>query len=343
MDRCLELARKGTGFVAPNPLVGAVLVHEDRIIGEGWHEVFGGPHAEVNAIQNAIQNGHTDLLVQSTLYVSLEPCSHHGKTPPCTELILRHRIPRVVIGTPDPFHRVNGPGIEKLRNAGVEVLTGILDKECGEQNRRFICFHTRHRPYIILKWAQTADGFMAREGEGNSRLYITNETTQRLVHRWRSEESAILVGKKTALLDDPELTNRFWPGPSPVRCVMDSGLSLPGGLKLFDNKSPTIIYNKLRDDENGNTKYVRIAEEGPPIPFILDHLYQSGLQSLIVEGGAALIQSFIREGYWDEARVLVNTKLQIGAGLTAPDMPSARLEETGMIQADQVRYYKPIP
>src|ERR1043165_7764024 len=221
MYRCLELAKLGAGNVAPNPMVGAVLVHHDRIIGEGYHQKYGEAHAEPNCIQHAVDNGHSDLISVSTLYVSLEPCVHFGKTPPCADLIIKNKIAKVVIGCRDPFREVNtdavgqGKGIEKLKNAGIEVEFGILAKECSELNKRFLGFHTQHRPYIILKWAQTLNHKIA--GHGNDRLRITNDFTNRIVHKWRSEEASILAGTNTAFTDDPELTTRMWPGKNPVR------------------------------------------------------------------------------------------------------------------------------
>ncbi|MFI5128490.1 MAG: bifunctional diaminohydroxyphosphoribosylaminopyrimidine deaminase/5-amino-6-(5-phosphoribosylamino)uracil reductase RibD, partial [Chitinophagales bacterium] len=251
MYRCLELAKLGAGQVAPNPMVGAVLVHDDRIIGEGYHQKYGEAHAEVNCIGQAALSGLTDAISQSTLYVSLEPCSHFGKTPPCTDLIIKHKIPKVVIGCRDPFKEVNGKGIEKLIAAGIEVQQGVLEKECIDLNKRFLTFHTQHRPYIILKWAETADGFMAppapqggiREESVRQRLLISNEYTNRLVHRWRSEEAAILVGTNTIENDDPELTTRLWPGHSPVRLIVDMNLRLPSSLKVFNGQEETIIFN----------------------------------------------------------------------------------------------------
>ncbi len=237
MHRCLELARLGAGYVAPNPMVGAVLLHEGRIIGEGWHKEYGKAHAEVNCI-NAVKESERQFISQSTLYVSLEPCAHHGKTPPCTDLIIRHKIPRVVIGCRDSFKEVDGKGIEKLKAAGIEVETAVLEQECRELNKRFFTFHTKQRPYIILKWAQTSDGFIAPlippkvgiSEPQTQRLFISNEYSNILVHQWRSEEAAIMVGTNTALLDNPELTTRLWPGPSPVRLVIDLNLRLPDSL-----------------------------------------------------------------------------------------------------------------
>src|SRR5258706_4656586 len=246
MYRCLQLAAPGAGYVAPNPMVGAVLVHNGRIIGEGYHQHYGEAHAEVNCINQAALSGLIDTIPESTLVVSLEPCTHFGKTPPCADLIIKHKIPKVVIGCRDPFGEVNGKGIEKLKAAGIEVEQGVLEKECIDLNKRFFVFHTQHRPYIILKWAETADGFIApslpaapsinlwrpmegriEEDSTSRRLLISNEYTDRVVHKWRSEEAAILVGTNTVENDNPELTTRLWPGNSPVRLVVDMNLRLP--------------------------------------------------------------------------------------------------------------------
>src|SRR5258706_6298419 len=245
MRRCLELATLGAGNVAPNPMVGAVLVYHGRIIGEGYHQKYGEAHAEPNSIAS-VKEEDRKLISQSTMYVSLEPCVHFGKTPPCADLIIKHKIPKVVIGCRDPFKEVNGRGIEKLKAAGVETEPGVLEKECKELNKRFFTFHTKHRPYIILKWAQTANGKMS--GQGRDRLYISNEFTNRLVHKWRSEEAAILVGTNTALLDDPQLTTRLWTGNNLVRMVIDMDLKLPSSLRLFDDEASTIIFNTIKHD-----------------------------------------------------------------------------------------------
>ena len=326
MQRCLELAKRGAGYVTPNPMVGAVLVENDTIIGEGWHQEFGGPHAEVNCINQAIQKGKKDSFSGATLYVSLEPCAHYGKTPPCTDLIIKNKIPRVVIGCRDPYEEVNGKGIGKLKAAGVEVVSGILEEECRELNKRFFTFYTQHRPYVILKWAETGDGFMAplnppQGGTSDSavrRLLISNEYSNRLVHQWRSEEAAILVGTKTALMDDPELTTRLWPGHLPVRLVVDLDLKLPTSLKIFNSKARTIVFNANKHTEEGNLQYYPVSKDKTLVRQILNALYELKLQSVIVEGGAKLLQSFIDEGLWDEARVIQNEELIIKHGLKAP-------------------------
>jgi diaminohydroxyphosphoribosylaminopyrimidine deaminase/5-amino-6-(5-phosphoribosylamino)uracil reductase len=335
MQRCLELALLGAGKVAPNPMVGAVLVYHDRIIGEGYHQQYGGPHAEVNCLDSVTDDDRL-LVHDAVLYVSLEPCAHFGKTPPCADLIIRHEIKKVVIGCRDPFTEVNGKGIEKLRSAGVEVITGILEKECIALNRRFFTFHTKHRPYIILKWAQTANNKIA--GEPGQRLLISNEHTNRLVHQWRSEEAAILVGTNTALLDDPSLTNRLWTGKNPVRMVIDMSLRLPATLKLFDQQQKTIVFNTSKQETNNNILYHQVKKEETILPQILNAAHKLQLQSILVEGGAKLLQSFIDAGLWDEARVIKNEQLTINNGLNAPILNDS-YDRKEKIITDTIYYY----
>jgi len=336
MHRCLELARQGAGYVAPNPMVGAVLVYNDRIIGEGYHQQFGAPHAEVICIRS-VKPENAYKIADSVLYVSLEPCSHYGKTPPCTDLILQHKIKKVVIGSSDPNKAVSGGGAALLKANGVKVETGILEKENVELNRRFFTFHTHHQPYIILKWAQTADGKMA--GAANERLLISSETTNRLVHKWRSEEASILIGTHTALFDDPELTTRKWPGPSPVRLVVDMELQLPSSLKIFNSKQRTIIFNKIKHEENGQPAYYQVTEDVSLVHQVVNALYQMNLQSVLVEGGARLLQSFIDENMWDETRIICNKHLAIGKGLPAPQLPAMKPATEITIENDEVTFY----
>lgn len=353
MQRCLELAKKGAGFVAPNPIVGAVLVFENRIIGEGWHQKYGAAHAEVNCINDALlrlnaESGRKhDIIKKSTLYVSLEPCAHFGKTPPCADLIIEHKIPKVVIGCRDPFEEVNGKGMERLKAAGVEVISGVLENECKALNKRFFTFHEKKRPYVILKWAQTADKKIAplNAPQGgtlnsvNGRLLISNEYSNRLVHQWRSEEASILVGTNTALLDDPELTTRLWEGNSPIRLVLDMNLRLPLHLKLFDKKVKTIVFNSVKQEENENLIYYKIEKEKNVVSEILNALYQLNIQSVIVEGGTKLLQIFIDAGMWDEARIICNEELVIGKGLSAPLLSAAiKINEEKML-SDRIEYY----
>lgn len=336
MHRCLQLAKLGTGAVAPNPLVGAVLVHDGQIIGEGYHTQYGGPHAEVNCIHSVKQKDQ-DKISRSVLYVSLEPCSHFGKTPPCTDLIISRKIPTVVIGCRDPNPKVNGKGIRRLRHAGIKVMEGILEKPCRDVNKRFFIFQTRQRPYIILKWAETADGKL---NDGTSqRLTISGEITQRLVHKWRNEESAILVGTHTALWDDPELTTRFWTGPSPLRAVIDRNLKLPRTLKLFNGKQPTVIFNTIKQEQEGSLIFYRINPEGNTVQQILRAFYQMNVQSVIVEGGAALLESFLQENAWDEARIITNEKLVIKNGLAAPVLNGYAVADEWKITTDRIRFY----
>lgn len=338
MQRCIELARSGAGFVATNPMVGAVLVHQNRIIGEGYHKLYGQAHAEVNCL-NAVEEKDKPLIKESTLYVSLEPCAHTGKTPPCADLIIAQQIPRVVIGSKDSFKEVNGKGIEKLKKADVEVITDVLADDCKELNKRFFTFHAHQRPFVILKWAQTADGIIA--SNATSRLLISNEYNNRVVHKWRSEEAAILVGTNTALLDDPALTNRLWTGGQPIRLVLDRQLKLPGSLQLFNRLAKTIVFNTKEHKEEGNLVYYRLKEHGSIIKQMMDALYQLNIQSVLVEGGATLLQSFIDEKLWDEARVIINNSMQAGTGIPAPELTDRQLISTESIQSDVLEIYKP--
>lgn len=349
--RCIELARLGAGHVAPNPLVGAVLVHGDRIIGEGYHQIYGQAHAEVNCIASVKEEDRA-LIRESTIYVSLEPCAHFGKTPPCADLIIREGIPRVVVGCRDPFPLVDGKGIERLRAAGVEVTVGVLEQECRELNRRFFTFHTSHRPYIVLKWAQSINGKMAGAGERGEpltatnggrreRVLISNAFTNRLVHKWRSEEASILVGTNTALADDPSLTVRLWKGVNPIRLVIDRELRLPGSLRLFDGEARTIVFNELMHEQRGNVEYYQLAADSSPVHQLAMALYQLKISSVLIEGGAALLQSFIDEGYWDEARVITNETLQIPDGLASPVLRGGGLVGQERIFSDLISYYRP--
>jgi diaminohydroxyphosphoribosylaminopyrimidine deaminase/5-amino-6-(5-phosphoribosylamino)uracil reductase len=336
MRRCLELAKQGIGYVAPNPMVGAVLVHEEKIIGEGYHQQYGEPHAEVNCI-NSIRELDKDKVSSSVLYVSLEPCSHFGKTPPCTDLIIANQIPEVVIGCRDPFKKVDGKGIEKLKAAGIKVVYGILEDQCRQLNKRFFTFYTKHRPYIILKWSETGDEKIA--SNGTERLLISNEQTNRLVHKWRSEEASILVGTNTALLDDPELTTRNWNGPSPIRLVIDMDLKLPSSLKIFNDKQRTVIFNKIKHDEKDHLIYYQVTEDVSLVHQIVNALYQMKIQSVIVEGGARLLQSFIDEEMWDEARIIKNEELIISSGLAAPELEIKNADQEIKILGDSIKIY----
>jgi diaminohydroxyphosphoribosylaminopyrimidine deaminase / 5-amino-6-(5-phosphoribosylamino)uracil reductase len=334
MKRCIELALKGAGRVAPNPMVGSVLVHDDRIIGEGFHEEYGGPHAEVNCIQSVMpENEH--LISSSTLYVSLEPCSHYGKTPPCTNLILQKKIPRVVIGCADPFPEVNGRGISILREAGVEVESGVLEGECRELNKRFFYTVQHQRPYIILKWASTANGMIA--SADGSRLMISNGVTNRLVHRWRSEEAAIMVGTNTALADDPSLNVRHWKGKSPVRVVVDRKLRLPGHLKVFDRSVSTIILNSMKDEQTSKLVHLKLGNDH--VNSMITALQKMNIQSVLVEGGATLLQSFIDAGSWNEARVIINETLTVPEGIAQPKLTEAQQVKIQKLGTDRIHYF----
>ncbi len=338
MHRCLQLATLGAGQVAPNPMVGSVLVHEDCIIGEGYHRQYGDLHAEPNCI-NSVPPQLQQLIPKSTLYVSLEPCAHFGKTPPCADLITRHQIPKVVVGIRDPFEAVNGKGIEKLKATGVEVIQGVLENECREMNRRFFTFHTQQRPYIILKWAQTADGFIAPQQQ-EERLLISNELTNRLVHKWRSEEASILIGTNTSLQDNPSLTNRLWTGKNPVRLVVDKQLKLPRLLQLFDQQVSTIVFNEMENDTQENLRYYKL-ESGESLPAqICRALYQLNIQSVLVEGGTKLLQSFIDTDCYDEIRLIENTTLRIGNGLAAPRFSPLPLQETTELKNDRISIFR---
>jgi diaminohydroxyphosphoribosylaminopyrimidine deaminase / 5-amino-6-(5-phosphoribosylamino)uracil reductase len=315
MQRCLDLALLGMGDVAPNPMVGCVIVHNGIIIGEGYHEKFGGPHAEVNAIRSV---SNSELLAQSTLYVSLEPCAHFGKTPPCSDLIIENRIPNVVIGTVDAFAKVAGKGIERMQNSGISVKVGLLENECRELNRRFFTFHEKKRPYILLKWAQTLDGFIDTDRtETQHPTWITNALSKRLVHKQRSEESAILIGTNTAEYDNPALTVREWTGNQPIRLVIDRIGRLDSDLHIFDGKAPTWVFTSLRKQESGNTKYITLDFNQDILPQILSVLYERNILSVVVEGGSILLNSFLQDNLWDEAFVYSGNQF-FGKGVEAP-------------------------
>ncbi len=317
MQRCLDLALLGMGDVAPNPMVGCVIVHEGTIIGEGYHQKFGQPHAEVNAIRS-VKN--PELLVQSTLYVSLEPCAHFGKTPPCSDLIIENRIPKVVIGTIDPFAKVAGKGTERMKDAGISVVVGILENECRELNRRFFTFHEKKRPYVLLKWAQTLDGFIDTDRSETLRpIWITNALSKRLVHKQRSEESSILIGTNTAEYDNPALTVREWTGNQPIRLVIDRIGRLDPGLQIFDGKVPTWVFTNQEKTDDENLKFITLDFNQDILPLMLLELYQQDVLSVIVEGGGELLASFLEAGLWDEAFVYTGNQF-FGKGIAAPNI-----------------------
>lgn len=320
MQRCIELAQLGLGTTYPNPLVGCVIVHENKIVAEGWHKKAGSAHAEVKAIRK-LQN--KEILKNSTLYVSLEPCAHHGKTPPCADLIIQHQIPRVVVGTSDSFAKVNGLGIQKMKEAGIEVKISVLEKECRELNKRFFTFHEQKRPYIILKWAQTSDGFMATI-EGKQK-WITNEFSKQLVHKWRSEEAGILVGTNTAKFDNPQLNLRLWEGNPPLRIVLDKDLKLDDQLHLFDGSQRTLVFTEKQLAFRDNVEIVSIVFNENLMEQILEELYKREVQSVIIEGGKETLESFIRKGLWDEARIFTS-KDNWGEGIGSPKISGKRIK-----------------
>jgi len=337
MERCIQLAQQAAGWVAPNPMVGAVLVHQDRIIGEGYHERYGQSHAEVNCL-NAVADEDRHLIRESDLYVSLEPCAHHGKTPPCADLIIAHKIPRVIVGCRDPFPLVDGKGIEKLKSAGVEVQVGMLEEACKKLNKRFFQFYQKHRPYIVLKWAQTRDGKIAHPDY--SRALISGPLTNRLVHKWRSEEAAILVGTNTALRDNPSLTVREWEGAQPIRLVIDMQLRLPANLHLLDKHQRTIVFNGLKHATEHQLEYYQLATDSEIVHQLETALYQLKIQSVLVEGGAKLLQSFIDDSDWDEARVITNVKMDLPDGIPAPVLHNQEMLEEFSLDGDRIQVFR---
>lgn len=317
IQRCLQLAQLAQGDVSPNPMVGALLVHKGRIIGEGYHERYGGPHAEVRAIEAALKRFSESVLQESTLYVSLEPCSHHGKTPPCADLIIRHNIPRVVIATQDPFPAVQGAGIERLRNAGIQVTTGILEEEARFVNRRFFTRIEKQRPYFILKWAQTQNGYMAPL---RGQEWISGPQAQILNHRWRTEEDAILVGKNTVMSDNPRLNAREWKGKSPIRLILDRRLDIPDTYHIFDQKEDTIIFTEKQGENRKNLRYVSMESFDFYLAETLAYqCYLFDIQSVIVEGGKQTLELFLKAGIVDEIRIFRSPRIW-ETGLKAPEI-----------------------
>ena len=324
IKRCIELAKNGLGTTYPNPLVGSVIVYNDQIIGEGWHQKAGCPHAEVNAIQSVKDKS---LLSKATIYVSLEPCSHFGKTPPCSDLIIANKIPNVVIGTIDPFAKVAGTGIKKLIEAGATVTVGILEDECFELNKRFFTFHTKKRPYIILKWAESNDGFIAPINRKEQKpVWITSELSRQLVHKWRSEELAILVGTNTVLEDNPTLTTRNWYGNNPIRIVLDQNNKISKESHIFDNQAKTISIskNEMPFDEN-------LAAN------IASFLFEQNIQSVLIEGGTKTLQTFIDSNLWDEARVFKGA-ISFNKGIKAPEFNFASSNKTQLTEDELVTF-----
>jgi diaminohydroxyphosphoribosylaminopyrimidine deaminase/5-amino-6-(5-phosphoribosylamino)uracil reductase len=316
MRKCLHLAEKAKGFTAPNPMVGAVLVHNRRIIGEGWHHFYGADHAEVNCLKN-VSDADKHLIPESTMFVNLEPCAHFGITPPCAHRLVQERVKKVVIANTDPFEKVSGRGITILRDSGTGVITGVCEQEGRWLNRRFFCSHSLKRPYIILKWAQTADGYFAPNDR--SRFQITGDESQQLVHKWRTEEAAIMVGTTTALNDNPQLTARLANGHSPLRVILDKDLCVPGTHHIFDNSAASWIINNQKELLTGNIHFIKLAFGDNLISDLMSKLYEARMLSLIVEGGAALLNSFIGLGLWDEARVFTGPQ-KLTNGIPAPEI-----------------------
>ena len=340
MQRCIELAKKGLGYTAPNPLVGSVVVHNNTIIGEGFHRKYGEAHAEANAIHSVAEKS---LLAESTIYVNLEPCSHFGKTPPCADLIINSGIKKVVIGCVDPFAQVAGRGIARLRNHGCDVTVGVLKPQNLKLNKRFFTFHEKKRPYIILKWAQTTDGFidtLRTPASGENALRISGNLALSLVHKWRSEESAIMVGTNTALADNPRLNVRYWTGPHPVRIVVDKNHTLPPNLRIFDKEHNTYVINESINHSEHNLNLVELPfiHEKIELNSLLEFLHQAEIQSVIIEGGQKLLQDFIQSGFWDEARILVSPAF-LDKGVMAPNLPFENCTST-MIGIDRLVFCK---
>ncbi|MEW7290439.1 bifunctional diaminohydroxyphosphoribosylaminopyrimidine deaminase/5-amino-6-(5-phosphoribosylamino)uracil reductase RibD [Aquimarina sp. 2304DJ70-9] len=338
IKRCIQLAKNGLGTTYPNPLVGSVIVYDDRIIGEGWHYQAGEPHAEVHAIRSVKDHS---LLKDATIYVSLEPCSHYGKTPPCSDLIIEKGIKKVIIGTIDPFSKVSGTGVQKLMNAGCDVIVGVLEKECTALNKRFFTFHKKKRPYIILKWAQTLDHFIAPETRNDrAPIWITNSNSRQWVHKWRAEEQAILVGNQTIIKDNPKLTTRDWPGSNPIRIAIDTSGKIPTDSAIVDKTVSTIIITReeFRKENSKNLTYEVINAREEILHELCTILHKHEIQSIIIEGGTHTIQSFIDENLWDEARVFEgNTTFD--NGIKAPILKGNLFSEEKIID-DTLRIYQ---
>jgi diaminohydroxyphosphoribosylaminopyrimidine deaminase/5-amino-6-(5-phosphoribosylamino)uracil reductase len=340
MQRCLDLASLAGVNVSPNPMVGAVIVLEEEIIGEGYHQFFGGHHAEVNAINN-VPIELINQLNLATIYVSLEPCAHMGKTPPCVDLILKHKFKRVVVGCKDLNPLVSGKSIELMKNAAIEVTTGILEKECLKLNKRFFTFQLKKRPYVILKWAQTKDGFIDKNREEEEITidrkinWISHPDTQSIVHYWRSKEQAILVGWKTIEHDNPSLTVREVKGLNPLRIIIDSNLNMPKDSKVFTDGDKTVIINKIKNEEIGNVSFVKLQQITTKT--ILSFLYDLEISSVFVEGGSGTLQHFILDGLWDEARI-IQSKIIFGDGIKAPKI-SGIPSKTYSFAKDQLFHY----
>lgn len=334
LSRCIQLAENGLGTTYPNPLVGSVIVCKDKIIGEGWHQFPGGPHAEVAAVNSVADKS---LLNESTLYVNLEPCSHFGRTPPCADMIISLQIPEVVIGTEDPNPIVAGNGIRKLREAGIKVTSRILHEECLKFNRRFFTFHQQKRPYVILKWAESADGFVSpHKKEDRAPVWISNRYSRQLVHKWRTEESAVMVGTNTAVVDNPRLDARMWTGKNPTRVVIDRSGKVPSDSYLLDGKIKTIVICGAERQSLSENVIFEKAAFGDCLPQeILEILFRHQLQSVIIEGGSHTLQAFLNAGLWDEIRRF-SSNVIIGEGTAAAQLPAGTIVETENILGDQL-------
>lgn len=338
ISRCLELARNGLCTTPPNPMVGAVIVCKNRIIGEGYHVHYGQAHAEVNAIRS-VKEKDIPLLKEATLYVNLEPCSHYGKTPPCTDLIIEKGIPHVVVGCLDPFPLIAGKGIKKLRDTGINVTVGVLEEKCHQLNRKFITFNINKRPYIILKWAESSNRFIGKKKDNNKPIMLSSNLTQMLVHKKRSENSAILVGRRTALMDNPSLTTRAWYGKNPVRIILDKDLTLPLTTHIYDGKAYTIIFtSKTTDKKVSDTEFIQLNFSSNILPQIMDVLYDKKLQSLLVEGGRELLQSFIDSNLWDEAFV-EESPITLNDGIKAPNINNCYLKDSKIHFGRTIKHY----
>ncbi len=340
ISRCIQIAQNGLGTTAPNPMVGAVIVCKNKIIGEGYTSPYGGSHAEVNAI-NSVKD--KSLLVNATIYVTLEPCSHFGKTPPCADLIIKHGIKSVVIGLIDPHEKVAGQGIKRLKDAGCNVTVGILEKECREHHKRFLAIQEKKRPYIILKWAETADGFIAPDNslraEKKQPFWITNKYSKQLVHKWRSEEQAILVGTNTVLADNPKLDVRNWTGKNPTRIILDRKLKINNAHHVLDKSIKTLIFTEVSDElkYKNSIDYILIDFNKNIALQICDALYKNNIQSVIIEGGSQTLQTFINESLWDEARVFIGIST-FKKGINAPQI-TGRISETRNLDTDILKTY----
>jgi len=336
MNRCFALAKKGAGSVSPNPMVGCVIVYNDKIIGEGWHKAYGESHAEVNAI-NSVKSENKQFLSQASLYVNLEPCNHTGKTPPCAIAIIKHQIKQVVISNIDSNPNVDGSGIERLRKNGVEIITGILENEGRELNKRFFTSIEKNRPYIHLKWAETIDGFFAKND--GKQAWITNENSRRFVHKLRSEEDAILIGKNTLIIDQPKLNNRFFEiQKQPIRVVISREIPTLSILENYKGSQPIIIVNSTKENQENNMQYWQFEFDNNIIIKLLDRLYKQSIQSIIIEGGASTIQQFIDQNLWDEATILTGD-MQFKKGIKSPKL-NGMLNRKNFLDKDTISNYR---